>query len=247
MDLSDVEMRIKPEIKRFAVKVGVTPDEALDIYIPLIAENVKSFFPDFSIQELRNAFDLGLSGRLGIDDIKAYGLIDVLYVNKFLIAYREYRSKEIQKEQQNGTLDFNQTRVMTEDEKNQITIDFILEAYEHFKEHNEMKYPTEEDYVSQFHYDFLRQQGLMSKPSKEESEKLKKHCLELYNKKFKDKLSRAENGKEAKQITNQFKSISKQSKRDSIYTMCKAELVKQFFMDCVMEDVDLSEQLKTLN
>jgi len=78
-------------------------------------------FKDFSPEEITNAFNLLVAGKLNVEADK-YGKISAAYLGKVLIAYRELRHKELAKELKEAP---KVVKIASEEEKKNIRKEFL--------------------------------------------------------------------------------------------------------------------------
>ena len=131
---------------KWTVLCGVKPlpnDDEIRMFVEYIAEH----FYRFSLLDIDNAFNLATAGKLNVPS-DHYQSFSVIYISKIINAYRDYIGKYIldyQKIEQEN----NEKREPTEDERNQMMIEAILEGFDRYKVE---KYYNDFGYIS---YDYL--------------------------------------------------------------------------------------------
>lgn len=91
---------------------------------------IRNNFSDFSNEEISLAFEYGLAGKITVD-LNHYHDFNVLYVSRFLNAFREYRRGQLliaRKAEEEKALP--EKAELTVKEKEQIMIDAALKAFE---------------------------------------------------------------------------------------------------------------------
>jgi len=97
-------------------KVAPTDEEYF-----LLKETLIKSFKDFSPEEISDAFDKLVAGKLGLD-VDKYGKVTVAYLGQILIAYRDYRNKELAQELKNKP---KQVVIPTQEEREKIRAEFL--------------------------------------------------------------------------------------------------------------------------
>ena len=87
-----------------------------------------------SLLEIDNAFNLATAGKLDVDP-NHYQSFNVIYISSILNSYKNYKGKYILDYQKQ--LAESQKVEPTEEEKTQLMIESILEAFEKYKEKRE--------------------------------------------------------------------------------------------------------------
>jgi hypothetical protein len=201
-----------------------------------------TYFKDFNVAEIPIAFDLLNAQKFQIKSGGHFGILSASYWGEVLTAYRNYRIEETRKEQLKGSqLDPDQTRILTEEEteelNNKAMKEGILQNWKHFLEFKKMPVTPSMDFVSQFHYDYLRDNGIMGKPEEEELESIKAEAKEYISEDLKNRQlnsSRSERKSLAMQITQI-------TGTDKFKATCKKIGVRIFFENLIFEEQDLEK------
>lgn len=99
----------------------------------IIKETLVKSFKDFSPEDIADAFDKLVAGKLKVEADK-YGKITAAYLGQVLISHRDYRNKEVAKAIKNQP---KEEIIATEEDKNQARTNFLNKCL--FKPYSEIK------------------------------------------------------------------------------------------------------------
>ena len=211
---------------KWCVLTGVKPmplDEEMRMFVEYVAEH----FYRFSLLEIDNAFNLATAGKLNVDP-NHYQSFNVIYISNILNAYVEFRGKYILDYRKK--LEESQKVEPTEEEKTQLMIEGILEAFDRYKE---------EPYFNPFgwvSYDFLTRLGVINL-SNEQKEDIKNKAIEMTIEELKYKKVETKHKSERKQISNLIEELinDKSGKQDVVIRNCK-NLGLMCYYDYILEN-----------
>ena len=173
-------------------------DEEYFILKEILIEN----FKDFSPQEILNAFNLLIAGKLNVEADK-YGKISAAYLGKVLIAYRELRHKELAKELKDAP---KAVKIASEEEKKNIRKEFLNNCLIKPFKNIEIKEAFEVDkHSASILFQLFRRVNLIE-VSEEDEEKYKKLAFEDL------KQEAAKDNKSYKPMQNFFEGVRSKDK-----------------------------------
>ena len=205
---------------------GVKPlplDEEIRLFVEYIAEH----FYKFSLLEVDNAFNLATAGKLDVEP-NHYQSFNVIYISNILNAYSEYKGKYILEYRK--LLEESQKVEPTEEEKTQLMIESMLEAFDNYKEE---RYYNQFGWVS---YDFLTRIGALSIPDEVKQEILE-NAQAMAVEELKNKRVEEKQVSEKKKIGELIDDILKDNsgKQDIVIRICK-NLGLMYYYDFILEN-----------
>jgi len=213
--------------------VKTLPDKAAE---KRMIHYVANYYRDFTLLEIRKAFELAIVGELDVD-IEHYNSFDIKYICKILNAYRTRRTKALRNMERAKPKE--KEPEITPERKEQIrqqfmeTICRLYEKYCRGGELNGLSLP----YV----YNLLIDEAIL-----EISEQRWVELIEMAKLEYKKRLSRPKDKQERNAfntILNNFAQASYTTEADNIKRIAKEIAVKEFFRDCKAKQVDLYQLL----
>ena len=136
-------------------------------------------FSNFSIDEIKHAFRLGVAGELGIE---MYQKLDAITLGKVITAYKTYKAKKIKNFK---SMNKEEKKEITQDEKDQINDEFVKKCIvPYFDERKEMTEPKI-DWSTYAVFKHLWDEGDI-KLTKKEKEQYTKEALKYWKLKAKN-------------------------------------------------------------
>lgn len=200
-----------------------------------ITHYIVTYYRDFTIQDLRMAFELAIVGDLGVD-IEHYHSFDLKYICSILNAYRIRRNRALSVLEK-LKMEQEKPKELTEEEQQQIKQDFILSVcrqYQKFCETGELGVIS-----VKLVYELLEEKRVLVI----DDEMLlahKKRAIE----KYKIQLSLPKNNRESKSfraILADFEKAIEGPEKFTIERLIKEQLIKEFFTSCKQKNINLNQ------
>lgn len=213
--------------------IKTLPDKASE---KRIVHYMTNYYKDFTIDEIKKAFELALVGELDVE-IEHYNSFDLKYICKILNKYRARRSKALHaiaratpKEQVE----------MTQEQKEEIRLSFletVCKAYERFVDGEPF-----EMFAPHYVYDTLDEMGVISYGK---SKKLK--IYRRAKRKYVVQLSRPKGRKEKNLFQSILDNFQSKDNADAIKRIAKEIALMDFLNFCKAKKIDLRQKLSIVN
>tara|TARA_R100000278_G_scaffold122133_1_gene107584 strand:- start:329 stop:1060 length:732 start_codon:yes stop_codon:yes gene_type:complete len=143
-------------------------------------------FSNFSIDEIKHAFRLGVAGELGLE---MYQKLDAITLGKVMTAYKNYKAKKIKKFK---SMNKEQKKEITQAEKDEINDEFVKKCIvPYFDERKEMTEPKI-DWSTYAVFKHLWDDGDI-KLTKKEKEKFTKEAQKYWEESLRERKKSGEN------------------------------------------------------
>ena len=199
---------------------------------------MKKEFGDLTLDEVVNAFNLGVARKLDIDP-NHYQNFSPLYVGGILNAYKEYKKSHVgeylEKSRAHEEKILSERNKPTEEELNQSRLDSLLSIWDDFKNGEE----EEVSWQAYVYYDILVDANLVDFSSEEKKEILlqaKKLCKQDAHRDVKNEFTR-------KRILDEINKHTAKTPNDRVINRCKLLATQQLFENLIREGLDLRDKL----
>jgi len=190
------------------------------------------YYRDFSVTEVREAFELALTGEFDVN-IEHYNSFDIRYISRILNAYRSFRRKRNLQESKR-TKNKLEPKKFTKEELEQSRIQYfkgLVVTYENFRKGDEINIIHSMAYNYLIDFDVLQVSQSYWLEAMEQAERL-----------YREKLLRSRS-LEHKQILKNFESIKYQYPFEitRIQRIAKKRIVLNFFQNLKKQGKSLNE------
>ena len=219
---------------KWCVLTGVKPlplDEEMRLFVEYVAEH----FHRMSLLEIDNAFNLATAGKLDVDP-NHYQSFNVIYISSILNSYKNYKGKYILDYQKQ--LAESQKVEPTEEEKTQLMIESILEAFEKYKEKREY------NHFGWVSYDFLTRLGCL-KLSDEEKQEILENARAMSVEELENKKLETTHIREKRDISKTIESILNDAsgKDDIVIKKCKNLGLMRYYDYILKNNLSLNDEI----
>ena len=201
----------------------------------MFVEYVSEHFYRLSLLEVDNAFNLATAGKLDVE-ANHYQSFNVIYIANILNAYQSYKGKIVLRYKKDLE-EANKTEP-TQEEKTQLMIESILEAFDKYKE---------EPYLNPFgwvSYDFLTNLGCLNIPNEVKAE-IKEKATELSLNELKEKRIEGKDRQEKTKISALIDDIIEDTsgKQDIVVRNCKNIGLMYYYDYILKNNLSLNDEI----
>ena len=210
--------------------VKTLPDKAAEIRI---IHYITNYYKDFTLSELKKAFELAIVGELNIE-IEHYNSFDIKYICKILNTYRTRRRKAM--EAVNRTVPKLEAPKATQKQIEQIRQEFLESICQCYDDYcNDKPFAM---YSLTLAYDTFCELGVLKI-----SNAKKKKLFTKAEKRYRIQLSQPENKEQRNAFQEILKNFDERDNSEPIKRLAKELALMDFLNSCRAKKVDLRQKL----
>ncbi|MBL4653040.1 MAG: hypothetical protein JKY53_09300 [Flavobacteriales bacterium] len=213
--------------------VKTLPDKAAEIRI---IHYITSYYKDFTLSELKKAFELAIVGELNIE-IEHYNSFDIKYICKILNTYRKRRVKALEAIKRATPL--LEAPKITQEQKDKIRKEFLESICRCYDDYcNDKPFAM---YSLTLAYDTLCELGVLKI-----SNAKKRKLYAKAEKRYRIQLSHPENKEQRNAFQEILTNYDKRDNSEPIKRIAKELSLMDFLNSCRVKKVDLRQKLSKI-